>query len=866
MMKRQVDRPEGALRRSRSRRRGLRVIAATSASLLTFLLHVADAEAGDGRVEASPGINQGDTNFSVSFRYPPTVQQVADVKSAVSLMALGFCDATDGNMRIRRVTLLQGQATEDQGDYWLHARNFRSGVRFFFNGSNLGRLGAHVDMGQGAVGAPDVWLHEFGHHALGLGDEYDEQRRWGLPCGIGPSFDPGTIDEQNHTIMQQSGSARCVGGANPGAGCLRDSDCAAMSPGGPGTCQLVLMSELSVPANHDPLQGDGSMCPAVTPPCTDQALCMRSFNSGTGRFERSQQSEIHNGQSDWTTLVENYPFVVAPIGLPDVNPPATCFRNVEFVENVVGSDQVLLLLDRSGSMGWSSSRDVMEVCRNGLDDDHDGQIDEADCAEARLSFVKDAASAYLDLQVDRGVDVGILTFDQAAVLDLPITTLTSANHPGYRALVDGLGAGGQTGIGDALDASGTEFARVARVGRSRTAYLMTDGINTSGGSPADAAARLHDIGVRIHVIPAGSDVNELELGGVASATGGTVFPAASTADLPALYAELAARHQGAALVLARSKFDLSITGRPPREGPRLPPRADTPPERTFILPVEKNAESLVAFVAGRNTRMKDWAVNVQLRGPQGELFDASSPELTIREHYLFARVRAPSEGNWALVVRAAGPALQQGTAVAFVENPEPDLFADVGPRVLHGGGRTFLTAQPIFGTELDGVDTQVVARVTAPNGNQTTAALTQSATGQWGAELGPYFESGLYGVEVQAVVGAAAQTMLGESIFAGPDRDPVIVSPFQRLTTTSFAIVRGQQGYPCIGVEPDCDSDGVHDREECPGVLDLDRDGRPNGRDDDADGDEIPDAVERLYDRDQNGVRDLCEVGPYLTK
>src|SRR5205085_9993712 len=111
------------------------------------------------------------------------------------LMAYGVCDATDGNLRIRRVRLLQGQATEDLGDYWLQASNFRAGVSFYSDGSNLGRLGAHIDMDRGATRAPDVWLHEFGHHAFGLGDEYDEQSRWGGPCGIGPSFDAGSIDE-----------------------------------------------------------------------------------------------------------------------------------------------------------------------------------------------------------------------------------------------------------------------------------------------------------------------------------------------------------------------------------------------------------------------------------------------------------------------------------------------------------------------------------------------------------------------------------------------------------------------------------------------------------------------------------------------
>jgi hypothetical protein len=821
---------------------------------LAITLAASSGSAGEGGVNAS----NGDTDFSVNFRFPPTAQQIADVKSAIDLMAFGVCDVTDGNLRIRRVKLLQGQATEDLGDYWLQASNFRSGVSFFTNGANLGTLGAHIDMDRGATRSPDVWLHEFGHHAFGLGDEYDEQHRFGGPCGIGPSFDTGTTDEQNHTIMQQTGSARCVGGAMDGASCLDNLDCTG------GACQLVLMSELSVPGNHDLLQGDGFACPAVPTPCPDNAYCMRVFNSTTNRYERTQQSELHDGDSDWTTLVQNYPFVVAPAGLPQASAPAPCFRPVDYVDEVVGSDQVLLLLDRSGSMAWSSRVGVAEVCGNGADDDSDGSVDESDCADPRINFVKDAAQAYLDLQVNNAVDVGIMTFNQTPVLDQMITTLTPGNLATFQGIVAGLMPGGDTGIGDALDASNGEFTRVATLGRSRTAYLMTDGFNTSGVAPEDAAERLHDIGVRVHVIPAGSDVNELELGGVASATAGSLFPAPTPGDLTGIYAELAARHQGAALVLPRTNFELSLTGKLPQEGTTLPRGSVPPPrERTFVFPVEKNAKQLVAFVSGRNARMIDWAVDIELRGPAGEVFHAGSPELTVRDHYLFVQVWGPSAGDWKLAVRAAGAALQQGTAVAYVNNPAPDLFVDVKPRVLLGGGHTRISAQPLFVSRLDERDVALKGRVIAPDGSETPANFQRGPGGAWEADVGTFTLSGMYQVEVQADVGSGALPGLGESIYAGPDRAPVSVTPFHRVTTTSFAVRKGKGGYPCLGPPTDCDADGIPDREECTSMAaDLDKDGRPNGRDEDADGDEIPDSVEGLRDRNQNKIPDMCEPGP----
>jgi hypothetical protein len=830
--------------------------------IAVWLLALNIASAGDGRVDAT----NGDVFFNVHFRFPPTTGEIADVRTALDRLALGMCDATDGQMRVKRITLSQGQPTEDQGDFWIHALPGRSGVSFFADGSGLGRLGSHVDMLRDAIRQPDVYLHEFGHHAFGLGDEYDEQSRFGGPCGIGPSFDAGTINEQNHTIMQQSGRAQCVGGANTGVRCLRDSDCPAAGGGAAGSCQLVLMSELSIASNHDPLQGDGGTCPAVTPMCPDNAFCGRVFNSTTSRYERSQQSEVHAGLSDWQTLAQNYPFVMPPAGLPAATAPATCFRAVEYVENVVGSDQVLLVLDRSGSMSWSSVVGVAEVCGNGTDDNGDGTVDEATCGDPRISFVKAAANAYLDLQRDLNVDVGVMTFNETPVLDRQIGTLNAGNIAAYKSIVNGLLPGGNTGIGDALDTSAAEFTRVATIGRSRTAYLMTDGFNTSGVDPVAAAERLRDIGVRVHVIPAGTDVSDVELGGVASATGGQLFPTPAVNELTAVYAELAARHRGAGIALPRTNFQLSWRGgtegvrgenpRSDRETGKIPPR-----ERAFPIFVEHNAKSLVGFVSGRNSRMTDWAMQIELRGPNGEVFGPGSPELTVDSHYLFLNVPGPAPGEWRLVARADGPALQEATAFAFIDNPDPDFFADVRPRILSGGGSVRVSGNPSWVVRLDAKDVVMNGEVTGPGGLKVPIAMSQNSTGAWEGISGPFFVSGSYTVTLALDVGPAAVLAPGEPIFDGPEIPPVDVFPFRRFATAAFSVVRGEQGFPCADPNRrDCDLDSVFDREECPQFPpDIDKDGRPNGLDPDADGDEIPDTVEGLKDVDGNGAPDMCE-------
>lgn len=827
-----------------------------AAALVACSLGAIPALAGEGRVDAT----NGDTFFNVHFRFPPTPQQLADVKSSIDMMAFGMCDATDGQWRVKKVTLSQGQANEDKGDFWLHALPGRSGLSFFFSGANLGNLGSHVDMFSGAMTASDVYLHEFGHHAWGLGDEYDEQNRFGGPCGIGPGFEAGTIDEQNHSIMQQSGSAQCVGGPTPAASCFRNSQC-----GAGGTCQFVLMSELSVATNNDPLQGDNNNCPAVAAPgamCPDNAYCMRAWNSTTTRYEQTQQSEIHNDDSDWETLDDNYPFVTPPAGLPVAAAGAGCFRAVQYQEDVVGSDQVMLILDKSGSMSWSSNPADEDVCGNGVDDDGDGTADEATCGNARMTFVKAAANAYLDLQRDRNVDVGIITFATGNSIDRLIGTLNAGNIGAYKAIVDGMAPGGQTGIGDAMETSKIEFIRVAALGRSRTAYLMTDGENTSGTDPVAKANELRDMGVRVHVIPAGSDVSPDTLSGVAAATGGELFPAGTMNDVTAIYAEMAGRHRGAAMALPRLNFDLSVRGGvgvgPNERGYRaanIPPR-----ERAFPIFVEKNAETLVAFVSGRNQRMSDWAMSIRLEGPNGELFGPGSPELTVNPYYLFINVKNPSTGTWNLIASATGPALQQGTALAFIDNPEPDFFVSARPTVIHGADEIAIAASPSFVTRLAADGVSIIGRIEGPGGFTAPISMSRNETGAWGSTEGPFPYTGVYKAMLALDVDASAKPAEGEAIFSGPATTPVAVTPFKRFGSASFIVLNGKD-WPCESGNPaDCDGDGVVDKRECRKFGDdIDKDGRPNWRDTDSDGDEMPDAVERTLDLNQNRIPDMCE-------
>lgn len=965
--------------------------------------------AGDGSIDPATGAMK----FSVNFRYPPTPAQLADAKAALTMMSQMICDATDGQVRVSEIRLTGGAAEEDRAAFWFLPESFRSGGGFMPDGSYLETLGAHLNLAKNAQFRGDILAHEMGHHGFGLGEQYDEQRRFGGGCGIGRGFELAAIDEQNHTLMQQTGFPQCVGGTNAGNLCLRDANCPT------GSCQPVLMSEFSVPINHDLVRGDNVLCPAPAPltqtrlwgrlvesdptqvfdptdfdtaeasssfhrnveaiddtgslpaaeitffathtaarqwtlsaaidsgfvggtagdltlleqwtldfnpdgslrsvsedppdlsvtgltsggsdlavslnfgtpdptdtpgqgedglrslatgttwiwrendglPLCTATNCAIRWNSITNRYETTHQSLIHNFDSDWETLVENYNLTL-PAGLPVANPLPACLAAPAFVEDVVGIDQVLLIMDRSYSMILSSREGTDEACDNGRDDDWDGIIDEAQCAESRINFVKGAARAFVDLQRDAGIEVGLLQFNETNSLVRSIAALDATNVEDVKSDIESLTPDGWTAIGDALQASLAEFTRVRAAGRSQTAFLMTDGFNNRGSDPQTQVQALKDDGIRVFTIPAGSAADAGGLAEIAEQTGGKTIAPESLDELPAVYAELAAQYGGSGLILPRTFFSIAprvglLEGRAP--GTLATPRKDIPAERVFTLPVEAGAEALVAFVSGRNARMATWRLRLELRGPGGEFYTPASPEFTADPYYLFFRVPNPSPGDWTLRAVAGGVDLQESIALAFVENPEPRFFADVRPRRPSASQAVHISANPIYVVDLEG-GTTIEGIVSRPDGSLKAVELTQDPLGRaWGADFSDYVGRGTYEVSLRLNVTEEAVPFRGEPIFEGPERYPVKVEPFQRTTSLTFYVKDGP--FPTCGIL-DCDRDGIPNNKEC--SEDTDRDGVPDRWDTDSDNDELPDSLEGLHDRDQNGVPDACEPSEHV--
>lgn len=587
--------------------------------------------------------------------------------------------------------------------------------------------------------------------------------------------------------------------------------------------------------------------------------CLSRWDPVTERYELTQQTAMHQ-KSDWATLVGNYPFVSAPAGTPVEAQPGNCRAELTFTEQIIGSDQVILFIDRSGSM--------------------DAPVRE-NAEDTRLDFAKAAARAFIDLQAGMGVDVGLISFNETSELERPMELLEVADAEPLKDKVDDLTEGGYTGIGTALQSSVTEFQRAALIAeedgtavRSRTAFLLSDGENNRGEDPEVVADRLRDMGVQIFSIPVGDGADRELLDGLAANSGGEVMDAPNGDELPPIYAELFARYRGESLTMSRQESFVEPIPRKRRIGVRTTFSAmsvdaavavssaavtQSPYVDTFEFFVETLGERLNILLSGRNKDMDTWKVVFRITSPSGtEYTSADTSIIYADKYYTIVRLPTPEPGVWRIDLASGNNRAQSSFVQAHVENFAPDLYVDALPRTLTDTARvTTISVETTYFTSLDSnVDYDGFVR--RPDGSNVPLKFSIDInTGSVSANFDEYAGRGVYEVFVSAKVDDTVKRLAGESIFEGPDIDLEDVAEFERRARTSFFVDIGELP-PCH--TSDCDDDGIPNNVEGDDDIDTDGDGLPDYRDDDADGDDVPDAREGVKDTDGDGKPNYRDV------
>jgi Ca-activated chloride channel family protein len=179
-----------------------------------------------------------------------------------------------------------------------------------------------------------------------------------------------------------------------------------------------------------------------------------------------------------------------------------------------------------------------------------------DVAPDRLSAAKAAARTFV-AGLPEQYNVGLVGFAGAASVSVPPGTDRAAVESGIERLAEGTAGRSGTAIGDAIAASLDQIralpAEEGEAAPPARVVVLSDGANTAGRDPADAAALATELGVPVDTIAFGTPDGRLGPGpgggqpvpvdgqtlrAVAEATGGAYFEAGNADELRAAYADI----------------------------------------------------------------------------------------------------------------------------------------------------------------------------------------------------------------------------------------------------------------------------------------------------------------------------------------
>ncbi|MEU4771908.1 VWA domain-containing protein [Micromonospora sp. NPDC023644] len=173
----------------------------------------------------------------------------------------------------------------------------------------------------------------------------------------------------------------------------------------------------------------------------------------------------------------------------------------------------------------------------------------------RLSAAKESARRFVDGLPDE-FNVGLVAFAGSAAVLVPPSTDREALHEGIERLVEGATGVQGTAIGEAISTSlgavkGFDSQAVKDPPPARI-ILLSDGANTSGMDPMEAASEAVDMKVPVHAISFGTPGGTVDRGGrpiqvpvdgqtlraVAEETGGGFHEASTSDELRAVYEDI----------------------------------------------------------------------------------------------------------------------------------------------------------------------------------------------------------------------------------------------------------------------------------------------------------------------------------------
>lgn len=456
-----------------------RLAAMTAFSIAVLALSFGSAWSGTGQ------IRDGRVDLSVLFLYqegdPDSWRPVFDEASEL------LYNATNGQLQLGRIRVYACSADHPDIDVWI--QDNYSGA--FANLLGLGGTG-HIFLSQLHHSSTDPALgqfglvHELGHYAFGLYDEYKGEIEAGAPLA----------EQMRHLAPNQF----CV---------TDDNEIACVMDGG----TIVL------PNNHRT-----EFCTRVSDDFSTQ------HNAGVivdaARFINAQ--EFYNHESCWETMARNAGLLMPQVVDPS-NPPG--LEPIDW-QVVNGFDNLVLCLDRSASM-YAPPRPI--------DLSREAALRIVDLLRAEKTIQEDGSPLTIP-----GENLSVISFALEADIDFPLQPIVDeATRDEARTIIENgeraTLSREESDLGQALEAALGQVVQQSEVPAcSESIVLLTDGRHTSSVPPLEVVPALVERGIRVYAIGVGDDVDEELLRTIATETHGEYFRLTVAEDLPGIFTAVAA--------------------------------------------------------------------------------------------------------------------------------------------------------------------------------------------------------------------------------------------------------------------------------------------------------------------------------------
>jgi hypothetical protein len=436
------------------------------------------ARAGGGAIEG------GKVDLSVMFGYdesdPDAWRPLFEEGSRL------LFNATNGQLQLGRVRVLSCGFDNERSDVWILDGDFGA----FANILGLGGDGhiylsqTHKSTSEPALGQFGL-VHELGHYAFGLYDEYDGVTQAGRFADA-PA-------EQTKAFVA------------PNQFCTTDADVTA----------CIMDGGTTVSPNH-----------LRTEFCTRAADHLSTrHNEGVvvGGLRYVNWQELINEESCWETMAASAG-LVPPDDVQTGDPAG--LEPIEW-EVVEGVDRVVVCIDHSGSMShrWLG---LAKAAGKGV----------VDLLHAEKTVVLDSTEVTL-----AGEELGIVSFAARETVDFPMREVTDEDaRDAALAAIDAIPrTGAATNVGAGLEAALHEIETQSETPAcSEAIVLITDGHHNTGTDPMTVLPAIVDRGVRVYSVGIGTNVGAGLLGALADSTGGEFFQLATAEDLVDVTADIAA--------------------------------------------------------------------------------------------------------------------------------------------------------------------------------------------------------------------------------------------------------------------------------------------------------------------------------------